>query len=71
MLVTVVQCANGRVLWVRVQRTQRAAYWICTRDQFRIDAPLAAAAAEACLSSIAQHSVSLAGAIQNIVQLSL
>lgn len=69
--VIVVRCLNGPVAWVRVPTKVHMAVWVCARDQFKIDAPADPQHVEAVLTQMAQHSVQLAGALQQIVQLAL
>lgn len=65
----VVRCANGVVVWVRVPTGRHTARWQCTRDGFSVQAPSDPAGIEAVLQALAMHSVSLSGAILQVVQL--
>lgn len=71
MILLVVRCANGRVIWVQVQRGQRASVWVCTRDQFQIMSPENATDAVNVLTEIIFHSNSLAGQPAEITQIRL
>lgn len=65
----VARCANGVVVWVRTPLKTRTLSWVCTRDQFSLASPSSPVEAEPFLAQLAQHSVQLSGALQQIVQL--
>jgi len=72
MLVTIVNCANGRVLWARIKsRDTGGAVWHCVRDSFEISAPSRHTDLPVFIQSITNHSQQLSGAVQSFQQMSL
>lgn len=67
----VVRGATGTVIWDRVATGVQTANWICQRDKFAIPAPRNADDANSFLVTLNQHSASLVGAVQQVVQLQL
>lgn len=67
--ITLIRGSNGVVVW-NLRRTGVEQYaWICLRDNFQVPLPKTPAGLEGFLSSVAQHSSSLVGAISQVVQL--
>lgn len=71
MLVIVVRCQNGVVVWARQRGAGRNAAWRCQRDGFVVDCPVRVADAEAAVVALAHHSTQLAGAILQVVELTI
>lgn len=67
--IMVMRCTNGIVTWTRVQRSHFERAWRCNRDGFFIASPQLDSDVEPQLQKIIQHSVGLAGALQQIVEL--
>jgi hypothetical protein len=69
MLVTIVNCANGRVVWVRVHRNAaRASVWVCLRDKYQLISPDGLDGVQQFVSDLTSHSQLLAGNIQSFQQ---
>jgi len=71
MLVMLVNCANGRVLWTHISRGDRRGVWVCRRDQFQIPAPESPSDLDTFIPAILAHSQQLSGAVQSVDQLTL
>lgn len=71
MTCIVVRCQNGIVVWVRIKVGVHSAQWRCTRDGFLINAPVDPAGVEQFLGALASHSATLAGAIIQVVELTV
>lgn len=72
MLVTVVTCVNGRVLWVRILRGGlRTWVWQCMRDNHQLMAPQSPAEVTQFIADMTAHSQALAGAVQSFNQATL
>lgn len=70
--VLVFRCANGIVVWDKKDTlTPSGGHWLCLRDQFTIQSPSSDEQVEQTLLALAQHSVGLAGAIQQVVELEI
>jgi len=67
--VLVVRCANGVVVWSPRKNADRTVSWVCLRDNFVVAQAGSLAGVEQQLSAMAQHSVALSGAIQQVVEL--
>lgn len=70
-LCIVVRGATGTVIWDRVATAINVANWVCQRDGFTIPAPHNATDANSFLVTLNQHSASLVGAVQQVVELQL
>lgn len=71
MLVIIVTCQGGRLLWVQGAHGHRNTYWRCTRDGFEVASPLTPSGAETQLVALVQHSATLLGTVQSIQQVVL
>jgi hypothetical protein len=67
----VFRCANGVNLWLKQQINRTTVEWVNTRDNFAVPANPDTAHAESTLQALATHSISLAGAIQQVAQLDI
>jgi hypothetical protein len=65
----VVRGATGVCAWALTAPRRGVSVWTCTRDQTSITSPSSLAGAEAFLTQLAQHSVTLVGAISQVIEL--
>jgi hypothetical protein len=68
MIALIIRCANGVVVWTRSGRP-RQTVWLCEQDKFTVPVATNATTLRTTLTSIATHSISLQGAIQQIAEL--
>jgi len=70
MVLLVVRCANGRVLW-RKRVVHHADQLLCVNDGFSLDYPAVDANIVPFLQAIVQHSSGLQGAVQSLESITL
>jgi hypothetical protein len=67
--VIIVRGQNGVVVWTLRRTGDDETSWICLRDGFRLVTPQTLAGIESFLLTLAQHSASIVGVIQQVIQL--
>lgn len=67
--ITLIRGQNGSVVWALRRTGVDELSWICLRDQFKVVTPSTPAGLEGFLTTVAQHSSTLIGAINQVIQL--
>ena len=71
MQVIVARCQNGFVLWRKLGLADADGAWKCLSDGFQLARPIEDVDIGPFLSSMSQHSVSVAGSLLQVAQLDL